>query len=134
VIRPVYETWTHLITMRSLWKIWVEAKSEEKALRVSERVRRTLGRDVVDQSIEPDPKTTGFLVAFAVELGSAAWNDCVVELIELGQRVGYGWILTGDILSDPSGWSNEPGVSGVKSIEWILMAESRPTTSEAAGI
>ena len=35
VIRPEYETWTHLMAMRSLWKIWVEAKSEDKALRES---------------------------------------------------------------------------------------------------
>jgi hypothetical protein len=58
----------------------------------------------------------------------------VVELIELGQRVGYGWILSGDILGDPSGWSNKPRVSGVKPIEWLLMTESIPTTPEAAGL
>ena len=126
MIRPVYETWTHLMTMRSLWKIWVEADSEDKARRISERVRRTLGREVVDQSVQPYAKTTGFLVAFWVELGSEAWNDGVVELIELGQKVGHGWILSGDILGDPSGWSNEPRVSGVKAIEWSLMAEPRP--------
>ena len=120
------------MTMRSLWKIWVEAKSEDKALRISERVRRALGGEVVGQSVEPDPKTTGFLVAFWVDLGSEAWNDGVVEVIELGQRVGHGWILSGDVLGDPSGWSNEPRVSGVKAVEWSLMAEPRPTTTEAA--
>jgi hypothetical protein len=134
VIRPEYETWTHLMAMRSLWKIWVEAKSEDKALRVSERVRGLLGREAVDQDIEPYPKIAGFLVIFWVELRSEAWNDCVVELIELGQRVGHEWILSGEILGDPSGWSNKPRVSGVKAIEWLLMNESIPTTSEAAGL
>jgi hypothetical protein len=120
------------MTMRSLWKIWAEAKSEDKALRASERVRRILGREAVDQSVEPYPKANGFLVTFWVELGGEAWNDGVVELIELGQRVGHAWILSGDILGDPSGWSNEPRVPGVKAIEWSLIAESGPTTSEAA--
>jgi hypothetical protein len=85
------------------------------------------------QRVEPYPKIPGSLVVFCVVLESEAWNDCVVELIELGQRVGRGWILSGDILGDPSGWSNKPRVSGVKAIEWILMTESIRTTSEADG-
>jgi hypothetical protein len=134
MIRPGYGTWTNLMTMRSLWRIWVEAKSEDKALRMFERVRRILDRDAVDQSVEPYPKSTGFLVVFWVELRSKTWNDCVVELIELGQRVGHAWVLSGDILGDPSGWSNEPRVSGVKSIQWVLMTESIPTTPEAVDL
>lgn len=112
------------MTMRSLWKIWIEARSEEKARRVYERVRHLLRREVVDQDIAPYPKTTGFRVAFWVELEGEAWNDCVVELIELGQRVGHAWLLIGDILVDPGGWSNQPMVPGVRAIEWLLIAES----------
>jgi hypothetical protein len=122
------------MTMRSLWKIWVEAKSEGQARRVSERVRRILGREAVDQRVEPYPKIPGFLVVFCMVLEGGAWNDCVVELIELGQRVGREWILSGDILGDPSGWSNKPRVSEVKAIEWTLMTESIPITPEAAGL
>jgi hypothetical protein len=122
---------THPIIMRSLWKVWIDAKAEDKARRVSEQVRRVLGREAVDHGIEPYPKTRGFLARFWVELGSEGWNDCVVEVIELGQRVGHGWILSGDILSDPSGWSNQPSIPGVKAIEWNLVPESTPTTSEA---
>ncbi|APW61648.1 hypothetical protein [Paludisphaera borealis] len=107
--------------MRSLWKTWIEAKAERNALRVSERVRDALGGEAVDQRIEPYPKTSGFLVSFEVELGSEAWNDCVVEVIELGQRVGHEWILSGDVRDDPSGWSIKPSISGVKAIEWSLI-------------
>jgi hypothetical protein len=129
----VYEAEKRPMTMCSLWKIWVEAKSEGQARRVSERARRILGREAVDQRVEPYPKPPGLLVVFCVALESEAWNDCVVEPIELGQRLGRGWILSGDILGDPSGWSNNPRVSGVKAIEWILMTESIPKTTEAAG-
>jgi hypothetical protein len=74
-------TLTHSIIMRSLWKIWIDTEAEDKARRVFERARRVLGRDAVDQGIEPYPKTGGFLARFWVELGSERWNDGVVEVI-----------------------------------------------------
>lgn len=55
-----------------------------------------------------------------VELESQAWNDSVVEVIARGQRVGYQWSLSGDILTERDGWSNESSVSGVRLIEWVL--------------
>jgi hypothetical protein len=108
------------MAIRSYWKMWTEAKSEEKALRVFERVRRNLGREALDRTVEPYPKITGFVVAFWIELESQAWNDSVVEVIALGQRVGHQWTLSGDILTDMDGWSNESSVSGVRSIQWML--------------
>jgi hypothetical protein len=108
------------MAIRSYWKMWTEAKSEEKVLRVFERVRRNLGREALDLSIEPYPKITGFVVAFWIELESQTWNDSVVEVIALGQRVGRQWTLSGDILTDTDGWSNESSVSGVRSIQWML--------------
>jgi hypothetical protein len=108
--------------------MWTEAKSEEKALRVFERVRHNLGREALDRSVEPYPKIAGFVVAFWIELESQAWNDSVVEVIALGQRVGYQWTLSGDILTDTDGWSNKPSVSGVSSIQWML--DRRWTMSE----
>lgn len=116
------------MSMRSLWKAWIEAKSEEKALRVFDDLRQALGREVLDPRLEPYPKIDGFVVTFWAELESRSWNDSVVELIELGQRVGYGWILRGDIRVDPDGWSNEPSVPGVRSIQWIH--GSPPSTAD----
>ena len=108
------------MAIRSFWKMWTEAKSEEKALRVFERVRGNLGREALDRGVEPYPKIMGFVVAFWIELESQAWNDSVVEVIALGQRVGYQWTLSGDILTGTDGWSNESNVSGVRSIQWML--------------
>ena len=99
--------------------MWTGADSQEEALRVSERARRDLGREASDRSVEPSAKITGFVVAFRIELEGRAWNDPVVGVIALGQRVGYQWTLGGDILSDTSGWSNESSVSGVRSIRWM---------------
>jgi hypothetical protein len=60
------------MAIRSYWKMWTEAKSEEKVLRVFERVRRNLGREALDRSVEPYPKISGFVVAFWIELESQA--------------------------------------------------------------
>ncbi|WP_165248253.1 hypothetical protein [Paludisphaera soli] len=111
------------MAVRSFWKIWTDARSEAKTLRLFEQVRRNLDREALDRSIEPYPKLQGFVAAFWVEPEGGTWNDQVVEVIALGQRVGYGWRLSGDILTDVDGWSNESNVSGVRSIQ--LMLDSR---------
>ncbi len=113
--------------MRSLWKVWVDAKTTSKAHRVVARVYRNLGGDVSNQCIEPYSKIGGFVVSFEMDHADSTWNDCVIEVIELGQRVGYGWVFAGDVRQDPSGWSNKSNVSGVTAIEWILI---RPRLSD----
>lgn len=107
--------------MRSLWKVWLDVKTRDKAQQILGRVYGILGEKVFLQSIEPYWKTGGFVVGFEMDHGDKSWNECVVEVIERGQRVGYQWIFTGDVRQDPSGWSNHPNVPGVRSIEWILI-------------
>ena len=60
------------------------------------------------------------MLSFATEIEDGNWPGVVVEAIALGQRVGSGWILSGDIHDDPSGWSNETNISGVRSLQWTL--------------
>lgn len=106
--------------MRLLWKIWVNARTEEKALKLCDRILVRMEQDAAEKSAEPYPKTGGFVVSFVTELGGGRWNDAVIEAISLGQRVGHGWVLTGSVEDDPGGWSNRTSVSGVESIEWTL--------------
>lgn len=108
------------MAIRSYWKMWTEAKSQEKALRVFERVRGRLDREALDRTVDPYPKIMGFVVAYWIEMESQSWNDSVVEVIGLGQRVGYQWALSGNVLTDMDGWSNESSVSGVRSIQWMM--------------
>ncbi len=113
--------------MRSSWSVFTEPRAEAKALAVFERVLRELGGEPWNRSIEPYPKTGSFVIRFEIELGGGAWNDCVVEVIEMGQRVAHAWTLTGDIRDDPSGWSNEPTTPGIKAVTWVLI---RPQEGE----
>jgi hypothetical protein len=53
--------------MRSLWKVWTDARTEVKALRVFERFARNLGGEPLDRRLEPYPKTGGFVIRFEIE-------------------------------------------------------------------
>lgn len=107
--------------MRLLWNMWVDAKTEEKALKLCCLLLERLEKETSGKKVEPYPKTGGFVVSFATNLESARWNDAVVEAIALGERAGHGWMLTGSVHDQLSGWSNEANISGVVSIEWTLL-------------
>jgi hypothetical protein len=110
--------------MRLLWKMWVDARTEAKALKLCERILERMGRGAPERSVEPYPKTGGFVVSFAVGLERARWNDAVVEAIALGQRVAHGWTLSGWIEDSPAASSNQTSVAGVKSIQWTLVKDA----------
>ena len=104
----------------SFWKIWITAKSEEKALRVFEGALAHMNCCARNIIIEPYAKINGFVIRFEIELESEDWNDRVVEVAAKGQRIAVGWILCGDIEQDGSGWSNEIKLPGAVSMEWWL--------------
>jgi hypothetical protein len=106
--------------MRLLWRMWVDAGTEAKALKLCDRVLERMERSASGIRVEPYPKTGGFVVSFAVALEHARWNDAVVEAIALGQRVGHGWVLSGWIEDGPAASSNVTNVAGVKSIQWMF--------------
>lgn len=107
--------------MRLLWKMWVDARTEEKALKLCDRILKRMEKDSSERRAEPYPKTGGYVVSFTTDLEHARWNDAVVEAIALGQRVGHGWTLSGSVEDNVSGWSNRTNIAGVESIEWSLI-------------
>jgi hypothetical protein len=108
----------------SAWSVWSLAKSERSARKVHKWLEGRLERETAAVSFEPYPKTGGWMFTFRVPLAGETHGERVVELIAFGQRVGRGWILSGDVYGDLSGWSSEPIVSGIQAIEW-QMAEGR---------
>ena len=115
--------------MQSVWKLWVTAKTEPAARRVYTRLIDRMAHPATVLAIEPYPKTDGFVVAFQVILASQGWNDAVVEVIALGQRVAYGWYMTGSIMDDPSATANQVSVAGATMVEWQLINE-QPCSAE----
>src|SRR4051794_41906485 len=89
--------------IRSPWKIWTTAKSEVAAQRAYDRLVQRLGRTPANLSVERYWKTGVYLLYFDVELSAATWEAPVVAVIGLGQRIGGGGGLKGDIYSPPKG-------------------------------
>jgi hypothetical protein len=104
----------------STWSVWSPAKVERSAWKVLEGLEERLGRETVAATFEPYPKIGGWMFSFHVSLKGETYGERVVEIIALGQRVGHGWILSGDVYGDLSGWSNQPSVAGIRAIEWRL--------------
>lgn len=106
--------------MTSFWTIWVDATTERKALTLLGRFSREIGREPRDVTVSPYEKTGGHKITFAVPLANESWNDAVVELIDLGQRIGYEWQLAGSVLDDAEGRSQKSRVSGIEVLRWNL--------------
>ncbi len=104
--------------MRIFWKFWTEAKTDEKAERVFARVIKDMGITHESLSIMPYEKTGGYVISFFSTPSADPWNEAIIETIALGQKVARQWLISGCILSDPSGWSNEPRVTGVTAASW----------------
>lgn len=106
----------------SVWKIWVDARTETKARVLLSRVLKKMRCTAEVRWIEPYPKINGFVVCFSISIESQRWNDAVVETIELGQRFAHGWGLGGGIYQDPEACSNRTSISGVVMAEWQLLS------------
>jgi hypothetical protein len=104
--------------MQAWWSVWSEATSEVFTRRVATRLLRQLGRPADQLTFAPYSKTGGWTFSFQTRLEGASWNDYVVDVIALGQRVAYAWGLSGDVGQDPEGWSTKSRIAGVTAIQW----------------
>lgn len=111
--------------VRALWTIFANATTEKATHKVAARLLKLLPRPVEHLEFAQHPKTGGWTFTFQTSLAGTTHNDAVVEVIALGQRVGYSWTLTGDVFGDLDGWSNEARVSGVTSLHWQLYYDDR---------
>jgi len=103
--------------MSSVWRLWCNTTSPRKARRLTGRVAAALGRDIEPELIE-DRSRKMIEATFELRHGRQPWNDCVIEIIALGQRVAYQWILTGDVRRQLEGWSNHAAIPGIVAMHW----------------
>jgi len=118
--------------MYSFWRIWCDAHTQPKAFKLYNRVIDALEREVTLHSIEPYSKINGFVIDFELPLNSEAWNDAVVEVIELGQHFAVGWQLFGTIQHDLDAISNQTSITGVVMAQWFLRRD-RAQWEESSG-
>jgi hypothetical protein len=103
--------------MKAAWRIFIESAKETKAVKVFARFCGELGVSIDGLVLEPYHKG-GYVASFETQLESDQWNDCVVEIIALGQRVAYQWLITGSVHDSLDGWSSDSRVSGITNVWW----------------
>lgn len=106
--------------VKSLWKIFCNTKTEEKAIILLNKFKKELKENIEEVITEPYHKG-GYVVSFTVRINARSWNDTIVCVVECAQRVGYEWIISGDIMTDPEVWSNKSKISGITSISWMCI-------------
>jgi hypothetical protein len=116
--------------MEAKWRVWSDATSEKSARVVAIRFLRKLGRSADGLTFEAYPKTGGWTF-FDTRLEGATWNDEVVDVIALGQRVAYHWSLSGDVRQSVEGWSTSSRISGVTALEWWLQTSGQMEAERA---
>ena len=102
----------------------MDCTSVTAAGRVVARLVETLEfQTVTDLPILPYSKG-GYSCHSVVNVTSLPWNEGVVRTIQLGQRIGAGWLLYGDVLNATDAvFSLEHGsthIPGLRMATWAL--------------
>ena len=98
------------------WKIFTDANTKNKANRVLSRFISELDINTNSSKVEPYHKG-GFICTFDSDITFPSWQDNIFLALQLAQKVGRGWILTGDINNEVDAWSNDSSISGVTNIQ-----------------
>lgn len=106
--------------MKSNWKFQSNAKNEKNAAVLFNRFARQLGGEVDSYEFIPG---IGYGVKWTMTHTCRSWSELLLEVLQLAQNVGNGWLLTGDVSFRCDAWCNRARVSGVVLIEWNIQKE-----------
>jgi hypothetical protein len=105
--------------MHSQWRFFFNVKTEDKAAKLLSQIQEQIRLLFGDVPVEKYHKGS-YVANFIFAHNSNDWNDCVVEVIEYGQRIAYEWLITGDVRDALDGWSTKASISGVSAIGWSI--------------
>lgn len=112
----------------STWNVQVDAKTESVAKKIAKRCAAKIGLPPVDMSADKHPGR-GYLVEFEIRHDAKqGWPDMVMTIISLGQKLGKGWELEGNIQEFLGGILAEDndaefGVKGLLWASWVVTNE-----------
>lgn len=112
-------------SMNSMWKVWTDATTEEKAARVGQRVLNALGRQAT-VTVAPYEKTGGHVVQFALRVEATSWAEGVLAALGLAQRAGRSWTLLGSVLDELDAVSSDATVAGVTMLACLALRTDEP--------
>ncbi|MBW4014982.1 hypothetical protein HG534_01510 [Moraxella osloensis] len=88
----------------SNWVFILEAKNEKNAKIVMNRIFKQFNQQpsFIQYSFYQKDDFNGLKVSVKFEHGIENWDELVIEIIGLGQGLGVGWYLSGDIFQLPT--------------------------------
>jgi len=101
------------------WKIFTDANTSEKAGKVLHKVIARLETNCSSEKVEPYHKG-GFVCSFSTSTETSSWSQSIFQALSMAQKIGRGWVLTGDITEELDAWSNESSVVGVQNIHLVV--------------
>ncbi|KPJ91925.1 MAG: hypothetical protein AMJ53_10425 [Gammaproteobacteria bacterium SG8_11] len=105
--------------MKSEWIIYTNAKNEKNATVLFHRFAKQLGGEIEGFQCVAHGGS-GFNVNWRMLHKTTSWSELLMEVLQLAQKVGNGWLLTGDVVRQCNAWCNRPRVAGVQTIEWAI--------------
>lgn len=109
--------------MTSEWIIDTNAKNERNSKVLFNRFVKQLYGEVVHSQCIPN-SGVGYKVKWTMNHKVVSWSELLLDVLQMAQNVGNGWLLTGDVTCRCSAWCNRPKVAGVQTIEWTIEKSS----------
>ncbi|WP_293743924.1 hypothetical protein [uncultured Acinetobacter sp.] len=113
---------------KSIWKLHLNATSERSAQKIIKKCIDVFERVPISLKIEKYNKGGYMATLELAHDENYSWSELVLEIIALGQRLGSGWSIYGNINDDPSAvlsksMGNHIRVSGVDWADWLLLKD-----------
>jgi hypothetical protein len=100
----------------SRWRLRTDATGEGAARKHLLWVREKLERETSQESLEPR-HDGGFVISFACQLTANSWPEAVYETIDLAQRTGDGWTISGAISEEVDMFCTKANVPGIRTMQ-----------------
>jgi hypothetical protein len=99
--------------MQCFWTVFVDANTRQKASAIASKLEELANTTFQEVEVLPYHKG-GHEIRFWVEHDTAEWPLMVYEVMQMSQRMGYQWIIAGDIEEEFSLTSTKAKTPGVK--------------------
>ena len=110
---------------KSIWKLHANATSEHAANKIVNQCIESLNYFPITQNLEKYEKGGYMATVIFFHKDGSSWSDFVVEIIALGQRLGSGWSIYGNIYEESNAVlsknvGNHIRIKGLDWAEWLV--------------
>src|SRR5262245_58964619 len=110
--------------MQCFWTVYVAAETKQKASVITSKLEELAHTTFQEVEVLPFNKG-GHEIRFWVEHDATEWTQMVYDVMLMSQRMGYQWIVAGDVADDVSLTSTKAKTPGVKMLTcWCSPSES----------